>query len=76
MMAAPQTLSLGPGKMPCSTACLEKRFISWNPRSRTRVTPALRLLSMLPAALKAEMGRGSSMDWRARSWMPSQFRWA
>ncbi len=40
------------------------------------VTPARRLLSMFPAALKAEMGRGSSMDWRARSWIPSQFRCA
>ena len=31
---------------------------------------------MFPAALKAEMGRGSSMDCRARSWIPSQFRCA
>jgi len=31
---------------------------------------------MLPAALKAEIGLGSSIDWRARSWIPSQFRCA
>ena len=40
------------------------------------VTPARRLLSMFAAALNTEISRGSSIDWRARSWMPSQFRCA
>ncbi len=50
--------------------------MSWNPRSRTMVMPARRDFSMLPAALKALIGFGSSIDCRARSWMPSQFRCA
>ncbi len=31
---------------------------------------------MFAAALNTEISRGSSIDWRARSWMPSQFRCA
>ena len=40
-----------PGKMPCATACLANRLVLFMPRSRKVVTPARRLISMLPAHL-------------------------